>query len=48
MTILKEAYASPEILTIELTTDRLMTESPVTGGIEPAPWDSDSFGGSAL
>ena len=37
---LKIKYVSPEALTINLRTDTLMVESPVTGDIFPVPWEN--------
>ena len=37
---LKIKYVSPEALTINLRTDTIMVESPVTGDIFPVPWES--------
>lgn len=41
--MMKNKYESPAIQTIEIETDRLMSESPVTGDIIPVPWTNDNF-----
>lgn len=38
---MKDKYMEPEVLAVMLRTDTLMADSPVTGTLDPAPWELD-------